>query len=261
MGSSNASVGEALARLARAAVRVVLVLAFALPLGLPAAGAEEAVRVGDGKATSQGAGAAGSEAVRPGAGVPAETPAGDLASLLAGMRSAPGVIAHFTETKELALLSEPLEAEGVIYFVPPDRLVRLVTRPGRSRLVVDGDQVRFEDANGSKAMDLSSSTIARRMVDSFVVLFSGDQKRLEELYRTDFSVADGTWRLRLEPRSAPLNRMIEFFELTGRGARIDRMEAAEPDGDRTLTLFGRTDADHHFDAGELAELFDPEEAS
>jgi len=177
------------------------------------------------------------------------------------MRSATGVVARFTETKELALLSAPLEATGTIYFVPPDRLVRLVTSPGRSRLVVDGDKVRFEDDNGRKALDLSASPMARQMVDSFVVLFSGDEARLHQLYEAEFSSDGKTWHLHLSPRSAPLDRLIASFDLSGSGAHIDRMEAVEPDGDRTVTRFGETDAQYRFGAKELADLFGEDPAS
>lgn len=179
----------------------------------------------------------------------------DLSALLRGMRSATGVVAHFRETKQIALLSSPLEATGTIYFVPPDRLVRVVTSPGRSRLVIDGDRARFEDETGKKTLDLAASPIARQMIDSFVVLFNGDEQRLKEIYETAFSSDGRTWRLRLVPRTSPLDRMIASFELTGTGAHIDRMEAAEPDGDRTVTTFGETDPDHRFDERELAELF------
>jgi hypothetical protein len=195
----------------------------------------------------------------------------ELSALLAGMRSTSGVIAEFTETRELALLSSPLESTGTIWFVPPARLVRLVTSPGRSRLVVDGDKVRFESDTGTQALDLSASPIARQIIDSFVVLFNGDEKRLRELYTVTFDAGSGAaaagsatqgsapgaavWHLHLVPRSAPLDRMIASFDMFGSDRRIDRMEAAEPDGDRTVTRFGATDVQHAFTARELDELF------
>ncbi|HEY2772999.1 MAG TPA: outer membrane lipoprotein carrier protein LolA [Candidatus Binatia bacterium] len=179
----------------------------------------------------------------------------DLSSLLAGMRSSRGVVAEFQETRELALLSSPLEATGAIYFIPPSRLVRVVTSPGHSRLVVDGDKVRFEDETGHKDLDLSSSPIARQMIDSFVVLFDGDETRLHQLYDAQFHTDGQAWSLHLTPRSMPLDRMIKFFEMSGTGPTIDRMEAVEPDGDRTVTRFGRTETQHEFSKTELAELF------
>jgi hypothetical protein len=193
----------------------------------------------------------------PDAGSAQVVPAGDLSALLAGMRSATGVVARFRETKELKLLSSPLEAAGTIYFLPPARLVREITSPGRSRLIVDGDQVRFEDETGSKAMDLSGSPIARQLIDSFVVLFNGDEKRLKELYEASFSADGNAWKLHLVPRSMPLNRMVASFDLAGTGAHIDRMESVEPDGDRTITVFGDTEVHHRFSEAELATLFGP----
>jgi len=238
MESSNASATERTARrMARAVARAALLAASLAWSAIAAAG------------TSTPPAAA------------AEPSTADLSALLNGMRSAPGVVAQFTETKELALLSAPLEATGTIYFVPPDRLVRVVTSPGRSRLVVDGDKVRFEDDNGRKALDLSSSPIARQLIDSFVVLFNGDEARLKQLYNAEYTAEGERWRLHLSPRSAPLDRMVSSFNLSGAGARIDRMEAVEPDGDRTITRFGETDARHRFGAKELADLFDEDPAS
>ncbi len=234
MGSSSASAAESRRSVRRSATLLAMLLAW------------------------QAAGAGPVSHAAPDA-VPAPSPpaatASDLSSLLAGMRSATGVVARFQETKELALLSAPLEATGTIYFVPPDRLVRVVSSPGRSRLVIDGDRVRFEDETGEKTLDLSASPIARQMIDSFVVLFNGDERRLKELYETSFAGDGRAWRLGLVPRRSPLDRLIASFELSGTGAHIDRMVAVEPDGDRTVTTFGETDPDHRFDQRELAELF------
>lgn len=181
----------------------------------------------------------------------------DLSGLLAGMRSSVGVVAAFTETRELALLSSPLESAGTIYFVPPDRMVRVVTRPGRSRLVVDGSRARFEDETGAHDLDLGASPVARQLVDSFVVLFRGDEPRLRELYDCTYEAGGSSWSLRLVPRSTPLDRMVASMHLVGTGARIDRMETLEPDGDRTVAVFGDTDVQHRFSREELSRLFAP----
>jgi hypothetical protein len=60
---------------------------------------------------------------------PREAAALELGELLRGMASAPGVHARFHETKEIALLSAPIEADGEIFFVPPRRFARITTRP------------------------------------------------------------------------------------------------------------------------------------
>lgn len=236
MGSWIASVAE------RRASRAALVLSVALAAAPAPVFAEDATA--------------------PAPAAAAAAPAGhDLSALLRGMRSTTGVVASFTETKELALLSSPLEASGTIYFVPPNRLVRIVTSPGRSRLVVDGNKVRFDDETGKRSLDLAASPIARQLIDSFVVLFNGDEARLKELYVAEFQADGDSWRLHLSPKSMPLSRMIASFELAGTDSRIDRMEAVEPDGDRTVTRFGETDASHRFGDKELSELFGEAPAS
>ena len=60
----------------------------------------------------------------------------ELDEILRRMASARGVEAPFEERKEIALLAQPLETRGVIYFVPPDRFARFTTSPGASALVV-----------------------------------------------------------------------------------------------------------------------------
>lgn len=234
----------------RRCARVVAVLALTLSTWAAAKSSDAEVAASKSAPIAQNVQQPGANPQAKLAPVPA-----DLSALLLGMRSASGVVAHFTETKELALLTAPLEATGVVYFVPPARLVRVISSPGRSRLVVDGDQVRFEDEGVHRALDLSSSPIARQMIDSFVVLFNGDEKRLKELYTADYQAGVGTWSLHLVPRSMPLSRMISAFHLFGTGARIDRIESVEPDGDRTVTRFGETDVDHRFSAEDVARLF------
>src|SRR5512138_2290844 len=110
----------------------------------------------------------------PAGGAPQSDSPATLEALMRGMAGASGVEAHFREEKRLALLSEPVESRGTLYFVPPNRLSRETSEPSRSRLVIDGDRVSFDDAAGGNTVDLSASPIAREYVANFVVLFNGD---------------------------------------------------------------------------------------
>ena len=69
----------------------------------------------------------------------AEVPTADpLAQLIADLAAIPGLEAHFSEEKRLALLEEPLVSEGSLYYARPDRLRRSVEQPVRSTLVLRG---------------------------------------------------------------------------------------------------------------------------
>ena len=183
--------------------------------------------------------------------------AGDLTleALMERMRRSVGVAAEFTERKELTLLSEPLESRGRLYFASPDRLARFTTSPVFSALIIDGDAVRFREGEDEE-LDLSGDPVARRFVENFVVLWSGDQGRLERLYRVELSAKGERWQLSLSPRGAPLDRVIERIELRGDSQSLLEMEVRERDGDRTITAFGVVDVDRTFSPAELERLFE-----
>jgi outer membrane lipoprotein-sorting protein len=178
-----------------------------------------------------------------------------LEALMKGMAGAPGVKARFREQKQLALLSQPLESRGTLYFVPPDRLSRETTEPSRTRLVIDGDRVSFQDAAGSDAMDLSANPVAREYVSNFIVLFNGDLDALRERYEPTFTAGEGGWQLELRPRAKPLRDFVERVTLAGRGRALVRMELVEVGGDRTATWFDEVRTDRAFSDEELARIF------
>ncbi len=172
-----------------------------------------------------------------------------------GMAGAPGVVARFREQKQLALLSEPLESRGTLYFVPPNRLSRETSEPSKTRLVIDGDRFFFLDAAGSQAMDLSASPIAREYVSNFIVLFNGDLDALRRRYEPRFSAGASGWKLELVPRARRLREFIERVTLEGSGRALDRMELVEAGGDRTTTWFEAVRSDRAFSDEELARIF------
>jgi outer membrane lipoprotein-sorting protein len=191
----------------------------------------------------------------PAAGEPKNESPATLEALMRGMAGASGVEAHFREEKRLALLSEPIESRGTLYFVPPNRLSRETTEPSASRLVIDGDRVSFHDAAGGNTVDLSASPIAREYVANFVVLFNGDLDALRSRYEPHFRADAKGWSLELVPRAARLREFITRVTLVGHARVLDRMELVETGGDRTTTWFDAVRSDRVFSAAELARIF------
>ena len=190
----------------------------------------------------------------------ADAPGDDGASLervMQGMAGTSGVVAHFRETKELSLLSEPLESSGVLYFVPPDRLARLTRTPSPSRLVIDGDRFFLEDATGGEALDLSSNPVAAQVVSNFIVLFNGDLAALRERYEPRFEANAADWQLHLRPRGRPLSDVIAEVTLHGKDRALVKMELRETGGDRTVTRFDEVRTDVRFDPETLDRVFSP----
>lgn len=178
-----------------------------------------------------------------------------LQGLMERLAGSGGVRARFVETRHLALLSEPLESEGRLYFAPPDRMARVVTRPHAARMVIRGDALVIDDPSAGPALALGANRMAREMVDNVLVILSGDLETLRQRYLVSFGADDEGWQLRLEPRARGLRRFVEAIELSGRGAALERMEVRETGGDRTVTRFLDVETGVDFAPAEDQRLF------
>jgi hypothetical protein len=184
-----------------------------------------------------------------------------LDELLGHMATTRGVVAEFREVKLLALLDAPLETRGTLYFVPPDKLARVTQSPAKTRLLLSGDHMRFEDEAGTNDIDLSANPVARQFANNLMVLWRGDRAALEAIYKLEYSADGALWKLSLAPKSAPLDRFITSIRIAGDGPAIRDMDLLETDGDRTHTVFEKTEVDHEFGPEEEQRIFGPSEAS
>jgi hypothetical protein len=191
---------------------------------------------------------------------PAPSESLTLDELLQHMATTRGVVAEFREVKVMALLDSPLETKGTLYFVPPDKLARVTTTPAATRLVLDGNRMRFEDETGGKDVDLAENPVARGFAENLIVLWRGDRAALEAIYKLDFHADGPRWSLTLQPKGAPLDRFIASLRLSGDGRTMNEMELIETDGDRTQTVFEKTEVDHAFGDDEARAVFGPKAA-
>ncbi len=182
-----------------------------------------------------------------------------LDELLARMAATRGVETEFHERREVALLVEPLESRGLLYFVPPDRMARFTIEPAFSALVADGGNLSFRDAPEGEEMDLSGSPMAAAFVENFTAVFSGDRRRLERFYETRLETRGEDWELILVPRGLPLSHFIEAVTLRGDAGGMRELDVRETDGDQTLTRFVSVELDRSFDSDELETLFQERE--
>lgn len=178
-----------------------------------------------------------------------------LDALLARMASTRGVALRFVERRDVALLVEPLESRGRLYFVPPERMARFTSEPAFSSLLVEGAALRFRESRDGPEFDLSGSPTARAFVENILAVFSGDRARLERLYRTELRGDSEAWELVLHPRRPPLARFLEAVVLRGDAEGMREMEVRDADGDRTLTRFEAVARDRSFSPAELETLF------
>jgi outer membrane lipoprotein-sorting protein len=179
-----------------------------------------------------------------------------LEKVLAGFRGLSGLEAHFREEKHMSLLAAPLVSEGDIYFAAPDHLLRRVSKPAPSSMVINGATLSFQDAHGVETMSLDRNPVARLFVDGFVKILLGDAPALDKLYDMTFKPgSNDAWEVRLKPKVAPMSQVVEAIEVSGRGLVIDRLRVAEIGGDETITRFTAVNTARQFSAAERQRLF------
>ena len=178
-----------------------------------------------------------------------------LEILMQHMATTSGVRAEFHEVKQIALLEQPLESDGSLYFIPPARMARITRAPGATTLVINGAHMSYRDTTGGNSIDLSANRVARTIVENFVVLFNGDLSALREHYNVGFQADGARWQMRLAPKGPPVSQLIASIELRGDGPALEQMVVLEKEGDRTTTFFHDVVTDTRFSPEELSQIF------
>ena len=190
---------------------------------------------------------------------PAQQGARSLDALLHDFALMPGLSTRFREERRLALLKEPLVSHGTLHFAPPNLLVRHVEEPVESTVLLREDTLLISTPAGNQTFRVDANTLVRAFVDTFLLLLSGDAPALRENYQIHFEPveggATGEWRIRLEPRRAPLSEVVAFFDLRGIDRRVMEMRLRELSGDETLTQFFDVNTDRRFSESEFQRLF------
>lgn len=181
-----------------------------------------------------------------------------LDDLLGRFSRMSGLQAKFREEKRMALLAAPLVNEGVIYFIPGSgkpKLARHTTLPAPSVVLIEGSALRLADGASREEIALDRNPPVRLFVDSFVKIFAGDREALAAMYAMELAAEGEKWTLRLKPKVAPIDKLIDRIEITGEGLVIATMRVVEIGGDETLTTFSAVDSQRRFTPEELAALF------
>lgn len=177
-------------------------------------------------------------------------------AILAAFRKLPGLEASYREEKRMALLSEPLVSEGTLHYARPGKLARHQTSPEKVSVIISGSALQFGGAHGRESVDLDRNPVVRLFVDSFVHVLAGDRAALEKSYALSFQdLGEGRWKLRLEPRVAPITKMIQGITMEGKGVVLSTMEIIEIGGDTTRMTFTKVDPRRTYSKKELREIF------
>jgi hypothetical protein len=157
-------------------------------------------------------------------------------ALMGELKAQREVSLPFEETTYSKLLTEPVKARGVLKFVPPETLEKLITSPSHERYVVEGDRVTFESQRKGvkRTISLEEHPALRSFVEAFRSSLNGDVARLRQVYEVALDGSRANWTLLLRPRESSGKAVLDYILLTGSEGRVRTIALRSPDGDRSV---------------------------
>ncbi|MCG7944644.1 MAG: outer membrane lipoprotein carrier protein LolA [Candidatus Thiodiazotropha taylori] len=143
--------------------------------------------------------------------------------------------AHFTETRQLALLDQPIEQQGTLLFQPPDRLVRTLAPPSNAKYEIEGNRLTLWRNQQQQVVLLDNIPELLAFSASFRSVLSGDRETLERYFTPELTGNRDTWSLNLIPKEGALGSKIKRIEISGTALQIERYLVIESNGDQIIT--------------------------
>ncbi len=143
---------------------------------------------------------------------------------------------RFEEQQYRFYLDEPLISRGEMRFEPPSRLIRQLESPQPMRLIIDGERLIRETADGERReVALDAHPLLAGLGRLLLALFAGDPQLLAGRFDIDYEEGpDQDWQMGLTPREKALQEWIRHIRLAGRGGILTRIEIVEVNDDRTV---------------------------
>ncbi|MDR3099948.1 MAG: outer membrane lipoprotein carrier protein LolA [Paraburkholderia sp.] len=142
--------------------------------------------------------------------------------------------AAFTETKYLAIASQPIESSGELVFVAPDHLEKNTLKPKPEHLVVDGDMLTVQRDNHKYTLALARYPELGAFIESIRATLTGNRPVLEQTYQVALAGSGQDWTLTLTPRDSRMLKTVSTITLEGTGDSLRSVAIQQAGGDHSL---------------------------
>jgi hypothetical protein len=162
----------------------------------------------------------------------------DLDRLMAAFAQRQHSHVTFTERQYVALLDEPLESSGELFYDAPQRLEKRTLRPRRESLLFEHGKLSIQRGRRTHVLDLPQYPQLLPFIESIRATLAGERGTLEQHFALKFEGSFDRWALRLTPRDAVLSRAVREVIIEGDATVIRTIEIRQDDGDRSLMTLG-----------------------
>ncbi len=142
----------------------------------------------------------------------------------------------FVESRQSALLKEPLKSEGTLEFRSPSYLEKRTLTPELEYFVADKESVTIKNTKFPKArqLKLTSYPPLEALIIAFRATLAGDVAAMEKYFEASIQGTAAQWKLVLLPK-AKLKKLLVRVEVAGTGATVREFTVHESGGDISTT--------------------------
>jgi len=159
-----------------------------------------------------------------------------LADVVARLGESAVIRGNYAQTREIALLSKPLESHGDFILSEQGLFWRQQSRPA-SIVIANGERlVQQIGAAAPEVTDDSSNPMVLPFSRIFLGIFSGDEESLRTHFEIAFSATGEVWEISLVPTTEPMSLAIETIILHGR-EYIEDLTVVNRSSDQTVIRF------------------------
>lgn len=161
-------------------------------------------------------------------------PVWGLAELMIDLGRVKQAKGTFVEKKYLKLLNAPLESSGQLIYTAPHRLEKLTLAPKPESMVVDQGTLTIEMRGRKRSLQIQDYPVLWAFVESIRSTLKGDLSALQQFYKVKLDGTRQTWQLQLQPTEKKMAALIQRIVISGNNDRLNTIEIAEVDGDRSV---------------------------
>ncbi|MBW9461331.1 outer membrane lipoprotein carrier protein LolA [Kluyvera sp. EC_51] len=146
----------------------------------------------------------------------------------------PVIRAHFSQTRTIKDLPQPLRSQGTMLIARDQGLLWDQTSPFPMQLLLD-DKRMVQAINGQPPQTITAENNPQMFQFNHLLraLFQADRTVLEQNFRVEFKdMGEGNWTLRLTPTTTPLDKIFATINLAGKDY-LERIALNDKQGDRT----------------------------
>lgn len=163
----------------------------------------------------------------------------DIDQLMHGLAETRSDHASFVEKKSIAMLDQPVESSGELFYSAPDHLEKRTIKPKPESMTVDGDTLTIERGHQKHRLQLQSYPELAAFIDSIRGTLAGERSALERSYQLSLSGTNEHWTLQLLPLDIKMQKVIKRIRIAGEKNTVHSVEIIQADGDSSVMLIER----------------------